>query len=104
MIKGLRDRLYDKRKQAAIELEKYSPLPVLADQIRLIRTSKASNDTNKIRQIIEQLCQEFAFGPSRQNASALGGLIGLAAVAIALSQVCSKSVCANCQGRRRISG
>lgn len=85
-MKGLRDRLYDKRKQAAIELEKYWPPYVLANQFRLIRTCKSNNDTNKIRQIIEQLCQEFAFGPSRQNASALGGLIGLAAVAIALSQ------------------
>ena len=54
---------------------------------RLIRQCKASDDTDKIRHIIEQLCQEFAFGPSRQNASALGGLIGLAAVAIALSNV-----------------
>jgi hypothetical protein len=55
--------------------------------LRLIRNCRASNDTAKIRLIIEQLCQEFAFGPSRQNASALGGLIGLAAVAIALSNV-----------------
>lgn len=54
---------------------------------RLIRACKANDDTAKIRLIIEQLCQEFAFGPSRQNASALGGLIGLAAVAIALSHV-----------------
>jgi hypothetical protein len=96
LIKGLRDRLYDKRKQAAIELEKYGPRRMLANQFRLIRTCKSNNDTEKIRQIIEQLCQEFAFGPSRQNASALGGLIGLAAVAIALSQVCSQFVRADC--------
>jgi len=56
---------------------------------RLIRTCKANDDTDKIRLIIHELCQEFAFGPSRQNASALGGLIGLAAVAIALSHVIS---------------
>jgi hypothetical protein len=62
---------------------------------RLIRNCKASNDTAKIRLIIEQLCQEFAFGPSRQNASALGGLIGLAAVAIALSHVLDSSLAAN---------
>jgi hypothetical protein len=55
--------------------------------VRLIRTCKANDDTTKIRLIIEQLCQELAFGPSRQNASALGGLIGLAAVAIALGHV-----------------
>lgn len=61
--------------------------PAAADVPRLIRTCKSNNDTAKIRQIIDQLCSEFAFGPSRQNASALGGLIGLAAVAIALSQV-----------------
>ena len=60
--------------------------------IRLIRTCKANDDAAKIRLIIEQLCQELAFGPSRQNASALGGLIGLAAVAIALGHVSPHSM------------
>ena len=76
--------------------------PVPADVSRLIRTCKSNNDTAKIRQIIDQLCSEFAFGPSRQNASALGGLIGLAAVAIALSQVLSHNSYVNYLGRRRI--
>ena len=67
----------------------YSWMAIWPFTFRLIRACKANGDTDKIRLIIEQLCQEFAFGPSRQNASALGGLIGLAAVAIALSNVSS---------------
>ncbi|RMZ81333.1 hypothetical protein DV738_g2304, partial [Chaetothyriales sp. CBS 135597] len=67
----LADKLYDKRKQGALELE------------RVIREASANKDHDKISTIVEQLCQDFAYTvyhPHTRN----GGLIGLAAVSIAL--------------------
>ncbi|RMZ87538.1 hypothetical protein DV736_g5229, partial [Chaetothyriales sp. CBS 134916] len=67
----LADKLYDKRKQGALELE------------RVIREASASKDHDKISKIVDQLCQDFAYTvyhPHTRN----GGLIGLAAVSIAL--------------------
>lgn len=100
MHKALHDRLYEKRKAAALELEKYEILEFklnkrvklylnkFANQIkRLVRLTKAQKNPAKTHEIIDQLCEDLAYGPSRQANSALGGLIGLAAVAIALGQV-----------------
>ncbi|KAL2441834.1 Vacuole morphology and inheritance protein 14 [Exophiala dermatitidis] len=67
----LTDKLYDKRKQGALELE------------RFIRESLAAKDHDRIRKTIDQLCHDYAYAvhlPHARN----GGLIGLAAAAIAL--------------------
>jgi hypothetical protein len=50
--------------------------------IRLVKESLGQNDISKIRRIIDYLVQDFAF--SSQSNARNGGLIGLAAVAIAL--------------------
>lgn len=68
VIRGLTDRLYDKRKAAALEIEK------------LARENAKSSE--RITQIIDTLVQDFVYSnnPNARN----GGLIGLAATAIAL--------------------
>ncbi|CAN6667447.1 vacuole morphology and inheritance protein 14 [Trichomonascus vanleenenianus] len=71
--RGLSDRLYDKRKIAALELE------------ATIRECLAENDHERIRAIIDQLVRDFAYAVHHPNARN-GGLIGLAAAAIALGQ------------------
>lgn len=73
MQKGLSDRLYDKRKVAALELE------------QAIRECLMEEDRDKIKLIIDQLCRDFAYAVHHPNARN-GGLIGLAAAAIALGQ------------------
>ncbi|KAK9462892.1 vacuolar protein 14 C-terminal Fig4p binding-domain-containing protein [Lipomyces oligophaga] len=69
--RGLNDRLYEKRKAAALELEKS------------IRQCVDNNEDSKIRSIVDQLCHDFAYAVHQPNARN-GGLIGLAASAIAL--------------------
>ncbi|KAK9246028.1 vacuolar protein 14 C-terminal Fig4p binding-domain-containing protein [Lipomyces tetrasporus] len=69
--RGLNDRLYEKRKAAALELEK------------CIRQCVEDGDDAKIRTIVDQLCHDFAYAVHQPNARN-GGLIGLAASAIAL--------------------
>lgn len=71
--KGLSDRLYDKRKYAAVELE------------QVIRDCLEDGERDKIKAIIDQLCRDFAYAIHHPNARN-GGLIGLAAAAIALGQ------------------
>ncbi|KAJ3215522.1 hypothetical protein HDU67_000310 [Dinochytrium kinnereticum] len=68
--KGLSDKVYDKRKAAALEIE------------RLVRESLAINDQRRITQILNTLIQDYAYSviPNSRN----GGLIALAATAIAL--------------------
>ncbi|EAS36369.2 vacuole morphology and inheritance protein 14 [Coccidioides immitis RS] len=67
----LNDKLYDKRKQGALELE------------RVIREAVAKGDHVRIRGIIDQLCRDYAYAVHQPHARN-GGLIGLAAAAIAL--------------------
>ncbi|WEW60627.1 hypothetical protein PRK78_006114 [Emydomyces testavorans] len=67
----LNDKLYDKRKQGALELE------------RAIREAAAKGDHVKIKGIIDQLCRDYAYAVHQPHARN-GGLIGLAAAAIAL--------------------
>ncbi|RVD80855.1 uncharacterized protein DFL_008742 [Arthrobotrys flagrans] len=69
--RSLNDKLYDKRKMGALELE------------RLIREHLANNDTDKIKEIIDQLVHDFAYAIHQPHARN-GGLIGLAAASIAL--------------------
>ncbi|KAF7510013.1 hypothetical protein GJ744_007117 [Endocarpon pusillum] len=67
----LTDKLYDKRKQGALELE------------RLVREAVAGKEYERIRKIVEQLCHEYAYAVHQPHARN-GGLIGLAAASIAL--------------------
>ncbi|KAK9728467.1 hypothetical protein K7432_001070 [Basidiobolus ranarum] len=70
IIRGLNDKIYDKRKTAALEVE------------RIVRDYVALDDRESIKLILQALVQDFAYSlaPNSRN----GGLIGLAAAAIAL--------------------
>ena len=72
--RALTDKLYDKRKSGALELE------------GLIRDSLAANDHERIAKIVNQLCHDYAYQVHQPHARN-GGLIGLAAAAIALGPV-----------------
>ncbi|KAF9902278.1 hypothetical protein EC991_005073 [Linnemannia zychae] len=69
--RGLSDKLYDKRKGAALEVE------------RVIREYVIANDTAKIKLTIQALVSDFVYSvsPNARN----GGLIGLAATSISLA-------------------
>jgi len=71
-LRLLGDRSYDKRKQAAIEIEHL---------IRDLNPNQGTN-TEKIKQIIQTLIVEYAYSSLPNNRK--GGLIGLSAIAIAL--------------------
>ncbi|KAI1452958.1 vacuole morphology and inheritance protein [Annulohypoxylon moriforme] len=67
----LNDKLYDKRKTGALELE------------RSIRELVAAKDYKRVSDILDQLCNDYAYAVHQPHARN-GGLIGLAAAAIAL--------------------
>ncbi|KAJ5898792.1 Protein VAC14 [Penicillium taxi] len=67
----LNDKLYDKRKQGALELEK------------VVRDAVFTADHDTIKKIVEQLCHDYAYAVHQPHARN-GGLIGLAAASIAL--------------------
>ncbi|KAJ5733885.1 hypothetical protein N7493_002671 [Penicillium malachiteum] len=67
----LNDKLYDKRKQGALELEK------------IVRDAVFKSEHDKIQKIVEQLCHDYAYAVHQPHARN-GGLIGLAAASIAL--------------------
>ncbi|KAL1989861.1 hypothetical protein VTN49DRAFT_7058 [Thermomyces lanuginosus] len=67
----LNDKLYDKRKQGALELEK------------VIREAIIKGEQDKVQTIVDQLCHEYAYAVHQPHARN-GGLIGLAAASIAL--------------------
>ncbi|OAA49529.1 hypothetical protein NOR_01452 [Metarhizium rileyi] len=69
--RALNDKLYDKRKVGALELE------------RVIRDLVASKEHQRVHDILEQLCSDYAYAVHQPHARN-GGLIGLAAAAIAL--------------------
>lgn len=72
VVRGLNDKLYEKRKIAALEIE------------RMVKEFIASNDVRQITRLTSVLAEEFAV--SHNNHSRKGGLIGLAATAIALGK------------------
>ncbi|KAI7484226.1 ARM repeat-containing protein [Hortaea werneckii] len=69
--KALQDKLYDRRKAGALELES------------IIRNALADGNHDKIGRIVHQLCHDYAYAVHQPHARN-GGLIGLAAAAIAL--------------------
>ncbi|KAL1891821.1 hypothetical protein Sste5346_007363 [Sporothrix stenoceras] len=68
--RALNEKLYEKRKIGALELE------------RSIRELVATKDTAAVEAILDQLCNEYAYAVHQHSRN--GGLIGLAAAAIAL--------------------
>lgn len=71
IAKGLSDKLYEKRKATALELEK------------LVKQCVLEGDFARIDKVIDELCRDYAYTlhqPLARNA----GLMGLAAAAIAL--------------------
>ncbi|EEB06198.1 vacuolar protein [Schizosaccharomyces japonicus yFS275] len=71
-VRGLCNKLYEKRKSTAYEVE------------QLIRIKLEDEDEEGINEVIRQLSNDFIYSPSRSTYAAFGGLIGLAAVGIAL--------------------
>jgi vacuole morphology and inheritance protein 14 len=69
--RALNEKLYDKRKVGALELE------------RVIRELVVAKDYQRVHDILEQLCNEYSYAVHQPHARN-GGLIGLAAAAIAL--------------------
>ncbi|EAU36595.1 conserved hypothetical protein [Aspergillus terreus NIH2624] len=67
----LNDKLYDRRKQGALELEK------------VVRDAAYKGDHEEIQKIVDQLCHDYAYAVHQPHARN-GGLIGLAAASIAL--------------------
>lgn len=71
-VRALHDKLYDKRKTAALEIEK------------MVKEFASLNKTNEIKRLLKVLGQDFA--NSTNPHARKGGLIGLAAIAIALGR------------------
>ena len=69
-LKSLNDKLYEKRKLAALEIE------------RFVRESWSAGKTGLIKTLLQHLVNDYIYSafPNSRN----GGLIGLAAIAIAL--------------------
>ena len=74
ITKALNDKLYDKRKSGALELE------------GLIREALQAQDHDRIAKIVHELCHHYAYAVHQPHARN-GGLIGLAAASIALGPV-----------------
>ena len=79
----LSDKLYDKRKTGALELENN------------IRTALSENNPDRITKIVNQLCHNYAYAVHQPHARN-GGLIGLAAAAIALGSVSDQCLQPRC--------
>ncbi|TGJ80241.1 hypothetical protein E0Z10_g8518 [Xylaria hypoxylon] len=77
----LNDKLYDKRKTGA--LDQSIELTWLMRLERSIREHMVAKDYNRVQSITQQLCDEYAYAVHQPHARN-GGLIGLAAAAIAL--------------------
>jgi hypothetical protein len=74
IARALSDKVYDKRKSGALELE------------ALIRSSLNAQDHERVAKIVHELCEDYAYAVHQPNARN-GGLIGLAAASIALGPV-----------------
>lgn len=84
ILRGLSDKFYEKRKIAALDVERLSnpKFNVSHNGCRSVRECMAANDILKLRRIIDCLVHDFAY--SVVNNSRNGGLIGLAAVGVGL--------------------
>ena len=87
----LNDKLYDKRKQGALEfvqleISVYNHHLLLSSLERIVREASANHEHEKIAKIVDQLCHDYAYAVHQPHARN-GGLIGLAAASIALGSV-----------------
>ncbi|XP_023290626.1 protein VAC14 homolog isoform X4 [Orussus abietinus] len=71
-VRSLNDKMYEKRKAAALEIEK------------MVKEFATHNNTAQIKRLLKVLGQDFAM--SQNPHTRKGGLIGLAAIAIALGK------------------
>ncbi|KAJ8934149.1 hypothetical protein NQ314_013559 [Rhamnusium bicolor] len=71
-VRALNDKLYDRRKTAALEIEK------------MVKEFAAVSNTGQIKRLLKVLGQDFSL--SQNSHARKGGLIGLAAIAIALGK------------------
>ncbi|XP_076885337.1 protein VAC14 homolog [Bidens hawaiensis] len=71
VLRNLSDKLYEKRKNAALEVE------------GIVKQLTAAGDHDKITALIKLLANEFAYSPQANHRK--GGLIGLAAATVGLS-------------------
>ncbi|KAF7827579.1 protein VAC14-like protein isoform X1 [Senna tora] len=71
VLRNLADKLYEKRKNAALEIE------------GIVKQLAAAGEHDKITAVIDLLTQEFAYSPQANHRK--GGLIGLAAATVGLS-------------------
>ncbi|XP_050464028.1 protein VAC14 homolog [Cataglyphis hispanica] len=71
-VRSLNDKLYEKRKPAALEIEK------------MVKDFAAHNNTVQIKRLLKVLGQDFA--TSQNPHTRKGGLIGLAAIAVGLGK------------------
>ena len=85
MTKGNRALLSTCPKSVASEAPHADPASAYSIE-RAVREAIAIQDHDKISRIVDQLCQEFAYAVHQTHARN-GGLIGLAAVSIALGSV-----------------
>ncbi|XP_022253799.1 protein VAC14 homolog isoform X2 [Limulus polyphemus] len=72
-VRALNDKLYEKRKAAAIEIEK------------MVKDFASVNNVSQIKRLLWVLGQDFALSSNANSKK--GGLIGLAAIAIALGKL-----------------
>ena len=70
-MRGIGDKLYEKRKCAALEVE------------QLVKSLAATGNTKRVGQIINKLIEDFAFSPQANYRK--GGLLCLAATAVGLA-------------------
>ncbi|KAK9748649.1 hypothetical protein RND81_02G071900 [Saponaria officinalis] len=76
VLRNLADKLYEKRKNAALEVE------------GIVKQLTAAGDHEKIAAVIKLLTNEFTYSPQANHRK--GGLIGLAAVTVGLSSEASQ--------------
>lgn len=87
----LTDKLYEKRKQGALEyVRSCNSLVAWLTQVcsleKIVKEASANGEHEKITKIVDQLCHEYAYAVHQPHARN-GGLIGLAAASIALGSV-----------------
>ncbi|KAI8320641.1 ARM repeat-containing protein, partial [Martensiomyces pterosporus] len=73
IAKALSDKLYDKQRSATLKIEK------------LVRDALDADDDQRINEIVAELTTDFA--TSERESSRIGGLVALAATAVALTHV-----------------
>ena len=71
VVRQIGDKLYEKRKGAALEVE------------QIVKNLAAAGNTRRVGQIIDRLVQDFAFSPQANYRK--GGLLCLAATAVGLA-------------------